>query len=305
MSVVRAWAMSLGLSLLLPAVSRGGEGFPSGTKEPSGIAFDAARRRLFVVGDEGTLAALDLEGRRLESWSVGGNLEDLAVHTPSGRLVLLGEKRSMLVVYDPDAGKVTGRFALDRDALLGAKATKGEADGKGNTGFEGIAFRPDKGQPGGGVFYLVHQKAPVVLVTVAFDPTAADGTIGAARVIARRALDELPDATAVTYVPSIDRLLVLSQDADRVAVLHRDGRREGFLPLGGKQQEGLAVDDAGRVWVADDRAGVVRRIDGGLAALRSGRGGDGSDDEAADKDGDAEGARKKKKASDGPGETGK
>lgn len=246
------------LTQLLP------QSLPSGTREPSGIAYDERRGRLIVVGDEGTLAILDPRTRRLESWAVGGNLEDVAVHSPSGRLVLLGETSRVLVVYDPDGKRVTGRFDLDRDAILGD-----DTDADPNHGFEGLAFREEAERPGGGVFYLVHQRSPVMLVALAFDPSAAEGRLGADAVVGRWPIEELPDATAVTYVKALDRLLVLSSRADRVLVLRRDGSADGYVPLSGAQQEGIAVDADGALWVADDRLGTVRRIEGGLDRLRA------------------------------------
>jgi hypothetical protein len=46
------------------------------------------------VGDRGTLASSRPDGRLVRRHRVKGNLEDVAVHTPSGRLVLLAEKRA-------------------------------------------------------------------------------------------------------------------------------------------------------------------------------------------------------------------
>src|SRR5512134_3020005 len=55
-----------------------------GLSEPSGIAHHPALDRLFVVGDQGALAELDAGGRRLRVARVSGDLEDVAVHLPSG-----------------------------------------------------------------------------------------------------------------------------------------------------------------------------------------------------------------------------
>ena len=70
-----------------------------------------------------------------------GNLEDVAVHAPSGRLVLLAEKKGELVVWDPASARETARFPLDVAAVLG----KEPADR--NQGFEGLGFREDAGGP--------------------------------------------------------------------------------------------------------------------------------------------------------------
>ena len=150
----------------------------AGVREASGVAWDASRERLFVVGDRGTLAEVDPSGTVVATRRPKGNLEDVTVHEPSGRLVLLAEKKGELVVWDPGSGSETARFSLDVPAILGREP----ADR--NQGFEGIVFRPEAGRPGGGVFHLVHQRKPARLVTLAFDPTGPGRTLGAADVLA-------------------------------------------------------------------------------------------------------------------------
>ncbi|MEO5761739.1 MAG: SdiA-regulated domain-containing protein, partial [Vicinamibacteria bacterium] len=148
-------------------------------KEPSGIVFSPARGTLFVVGDEGSLVEIRTDGSLVAQIPTGGNLEDVALHAPSGRIVLLSEKKGDLLVFDPTTGKRTGKFKLDDTALLGEAAA-----GK-NQGFEGLAFRPEPGRPGGGVFYLVHQREPAMLIAIAFDPLASSGDIGASALLSR------------------------------------------------------------------------------------------------------------------------
>ena len=99
-------------------------------------------------------------GNVLKLHRVKGNLEDVAVHTPSGRLVLLAEKKGELVVWDPGSASELARFPIDMVGVLG----KEPADR--NQGFEGLAFREDSGEPGGGTFYLVHQRKPARLVAL-------------------------------------------------------------------------------------------------------------------------------------------
>ncbi len=222
-----------------------------GVKEPSGIVFSPGRGTLFVVGDEGSLVEVATDGRVVAQIRTGGNLEDVAVHTPSGRLVLLSEKKGELVVLDPATGKKTGKFQLDDQALLG------EAGVDPNQGFEGLAFRSEEGRPGGGIFYLVHQRKPAMLVAIAFDPLAPSGNLGASSLVSRAAVANRDDLTAVTYEPSLDRLFVIADSKDRLAMLGRSGEEEAEIVLPGVQQEGLSFDAQGSLWIADDRAGLL------------------------------------------------
>ena len=223
-----------------------------GVKEPSGVAFSPARGTLFVVGDEGSLVEIDPAGKLVARLPMGGNLEDVALHTPSGRLVLLSEKKGELIVFDPASGQKTGRFKIDAEALLGEKGVDR------NQGFEGLAFRPETGRPGGGVFYLVHQRSPALMVALAFDPIGPAGSLGAEAVIRRSKVGDREDLTAVTYEATLDRLFVIADSKDRIAMIGASGEEESEIVLPGVQQEGLTFDSTGNLWIADDRAGLLR-----------------------------------------------
>jgi uncharacterized protein YjiK len=221
--------------------------FPiSAVREPSGVVFVPAGSGLYVIGDEGSLARVDLQGSVVASFPVKGNLEDVAFHPPSGKLVILNEKKGELLVTDAQSGTVTGRFKLDVAALLGPAA------GGKNEGFEGLAFRPAAGEPGGGIFYLVHQREPSALLAIAFDPTAPEGIIGSA---AKRGLRELPgrdDLTAVTVMPGQERLAVIAHH--RIIIMSFEGDEEFDFSIPGSHQEGIAFDAQGDLWIAQDRS---------------------------------------------------
>jgi uncharacterized protein YjiK len=257
--------------------SPGGLGPPvvvpvAGVREASGIAWHRGRGRLFVVGDRGTLAEIEPSGRVVATHRVKGNLEDVTVHEPSGRLLLLAEKKGELVAWDPASASETARFELDVAAILGREP----ADR--NQGFEGIAFREEAGRPGGGVFYLVHQRKPARLVTLAFDPGGPGRALGAADVLARHALKPYEDLTAVTWSDRLERPFVIAESDDRLLAVSTDGTIEADLALPGGQQEGLAFGPDGALWVADERLGLLRfpralsALEAALAA-GSGRGG--------------------------------
>jgi uncharacterized protein YjiK len=215
-------------------------------REPSGVVFEPAAQALFVIGDEGSLARVDLKGNVVASFPVKGNLEDVALHGPSGRLVILNEKKGELLVTDPRTGAVGAKFVLDATALLGPAA------GGKNEGFEGLAFRPVASEPGGGIFYLVHQHEPAALLAIAFDPSGPGGIIGAE---AKRGLFEMPgrdDLTAVALMPGHARLAVIAHH--RILVMNFDGGEEFDFSIPGAHQEGLAFDGEGNLWIAQDRS---------------------------------------------------
>ncbi len=223
-----------------------------GVSEASGVAWDGRTGRVLVAGDDGRLAELDRDGRALALRHVGGNLEDLVVHPPSGSLVLLSEKRGELLVLGTQPDLAPRRFGLDSAALLG------QPPGDRNHGFEGLAFRPGSGGLGDGTFYLTHQRDPAMLVELAFDPRGPGRRLGAESLRGRWSLAPHRDLTAVAWLPGLERLVVLSDAEDRLLVLDDEQRVVAEVPLAGRQQEGLAFDDDGWLWVADDRLGLLR-----------------------------------------------
>jgi hypothetical protein len=235
-----------------------------GVAEPSGIAFHPKTGHLFVIGDDGKIAELDASGSAVRSLALPGNLEDVTVHTPTGDLVILSELNSELILYDP-AGKERKRWRLEKAAVLG------RASSDPNQGFEGLAFRPDPSLPGGGMFYLTHQRKPAAVIAIAFDPARAGGTLGADVVKGRWELSGYEDLTAITYVAELDRLLVVSDAQDVLIVMRTDGTVERDVAIPGKQQEGISVDGLGNVWIADDRDKSVLKLEGGLSALQGGQ----------------------------------
>jgi uncharacterized protein YjiK len=233
-----------------------------GVAEPSGVAFHPQTGHLFVIGDDGKIAELDTSGKSLRSLALPGNLEDVAVHAPSGDLVVLSELNSELILYDPAGHREKKRWRLDKTAVVG------RAGADPNQGFEGLTFRPDASQPGGGVFYLTHQRSPAMVVAIALDPSRAAGALGADVVRGRWELSGYEDLTAITYVAELDRLLVLSDAQDVLIVMRTDGGVERDVTVPGRQQEGVSVDGQGNIWIADDRDKSVLKLEGGLNTLR-------------------------------------
>jgi uncharacterized protein YjiK len=235
-----------------------------GVAEPSGIAYHAALDRLYLVSDDGTLAELDRAGQKLRVIPVHGDIEDVAVHAPSGKLLLISEKKSRLILFDPRSWKEERRWHLDRVALLG------EEPEERNRGFEGLAFRTDAQRADGGLVYLTHQRQPAMILSLKVDVLApATDRLGGDRVLTRWVLKGHKGWTAITYAQALDRLLLIDGRKQRIVVLDTAGRVVAETSLTGLiQPEGLCLDARGDLWIADDQQGVLRYT-GALAALQA------------------------------------
>ena len=229
-----------------------------GVTEPSGVAFHPTLEKWFLVGDEGSLAEMEADGRISRADAVPGNIEGITVHGPSGSLLLLAEGASELIVWDPVARKERRRIALDRAGLLG------RAPGDPANGFEGVAFVE---QPTGGTLYLVHQRAPALVVAASFDLAHVGDTFGAEAVTARWPVAGRGDLTDISWSSEMGRLLILADKKDRLMLVSTDGRVLGDIKLPGRQQEGIALGPDGTLWIADDQDKCVLRIDGAQAVL--------------------------------------
>jgi uncharacterized protein YjiK len=230
-----------------------------GVREPSGVAYHPGLRRLYVVGDEGALAVLDDQGARVRTLPAPVQVEDVVV-LPDGSLLLVRERGAELLIVDAESGREKRRWRLDTAGLVGGGGSRT------NEGFEGLTFRPDAQGPGPGVLYLVHQRAPAMIVAVRFDPEA-EGDLGSEVVVSRWSFPNEGDLTAAAYVPSLGRVLVVADARDRLLVVDLDGKMLASFPLPGLQQEGLAFDDGGTLWIADDRGGRLLRFPGALARI--------------------------------------
>jgi len=259
----------------------------TGVKEPSGIAFHPGLGHLFVVGDDGTLAELDGEGKNIRTLKVEKQLEDVVYHPPSGGLLLVSEKKSELILFDPVAGQQRRRWKINTAALLGGAPTEA------NQGFEGLAFRPDPSRPGGGIIYLSHQRTPAAVVGVAFD-TGTNAAIDGGAVVSRWNITSYDDLTAITFVPSIDRVVAIADSKERLLVLSAEGAVQGEVPIPGQQQEGLVFDGNGALWIADDKDKAVLRLPDALAGLEGYLRGPAPSPDASNGAGPAEFIEKKK-----------
>src|SRR3989338_3067400 len=80
--------------------------------EPSGLAWHSGRNQLLVVGDEGELAAMNVDGSNVSTWNVGGDLEDVAVADPSSSYVYLADENGKIVKFDLSSGTTVQSWSV-------------------------------------------------------------------------------------------------------------------------------------------------------------------------------------------------
>ncbi len=121
----------------LPGVDIGGR-LPAGF-ESSGALWHPALRRLFIVDDEGWIAAMDADGDNVEIWRLPGDLE---------AITMLGPKDDKEIVYigveRPDGIRA---FDLSHGEVIGSWDLTAWMRGPSNRGLEALTFIPDEHLP--------------------------------------------------------------------------------------------------------------------------------------------------------------
>lgn len=226
-------------------------------REPSGIAYHPDRGTLFVVGDEGGIAEIGLDGTPVQQSILqkGADLEGLAVVPETGLLYVAVEGEEKILEVSPvDLG-------LRRQWQVPRSAQGEELFKPGGNGLEGICFVPEAGHPHGGTFFVANQsfsmepgdeRSLIVRVEV---PLHAEG--GKVHVLDWFCPGVI-DVSALHYDPSGRSLYAVSDATNLLQKMDLDGRCQRVWSLTGCNQEGLTVDPEGMICIAQDSGGVIK-----------------------------------------------
>jgi uncharacterized protein YjiK len=227
-----------------------GGGLPPGF-EPSGAAWQPRLRRVLLVGDEGTIASMDVDGGSVRTWRLAGDLEGICVADPaSDRVYVAVERPAAIVEFDLAKGVVLRRFPLP--GLEGAGK-------KHNKGLEAVTFVPDSSDPEGGVFWAGTQSdGSIHLLSLPLRTDAASST--AREIRSFKPVSNAVDLTGLDWDPVTGTIWAVYDKEDRLVVLDRSGRVQASWSLPGKGQEGIAVTPD-RIFIADDPARRVVRYE--------------------------------------------
>ncbi len=159
-------------------------------QEPSGLAYDSTRHSLWVVDDsDASVSEMTTEGTVIRTLDYeGDDPEGIAIH-PDGQSLFVVEEHAGDIVQIDTTGAVLHQFHLT------------EYESGTNRGFEGITYYPPEDR-----LYLVREADPVIVVVMDMN--------GAIR--NRIPVDFAPDLSGITYDPSTDEFLMLSDEAEKV-----------------------------------------------------------------------------------------
>ncbi|MBM3976951.1 MAG: hypothetical protein FJ299_08175 [Planctomycetes bacterium] len=215
--------------------------------EASGIVWQPLEQRLYVVDDGGELSAMQANGGFVQTWTIGGDLEALAV-APSvnGRVYVGREHPDAVLEFDPLTGTVLRTFDLT-PWLTGAT----------NGGLEGLAFVPDALDPEGGLFWAAHQdlgriyrfRLPILSSAVSTTVTFVNSNVP---------VPGRTDLAALDFNSVDGSVYALYDSAGIVSRLDATGALISEWLVPGLETEGIALRGC-ELYVAEDQGAVVTR----------------------------------------------
>jgi hypothetical protein len=219
--------------------------------EPSGVVYDPGRKTLFLVGDEGDVGEVSLDGKLLRQFHLGGDLEAITIDPRSGLLYVAREGHEVIFELKPDNFRLLRRFTIDR-------SWRGDPNflRRGGDGVEGLTFVPDDHDPEGGHLWAVNQYDPPVLVELSIPMRSSKEKFLTAKIARAVPVDSAP-LSEVTWRPASREFLVVSALWKRIVVLDADGNEERSVHIPGFMPEGVAILPDGRVVIAQDSGGLL------------------------------------------------
>ncbi len=226
--------------------------------EPSGMVYHPGRGTLFVVGDEGRVTEIGLDGRFVQSRELGkADLEGITCVPATGMLYVAVEGDDVVWEVAPETLHPLRSFTIPR-TWRGKTVME-----KGGAGIEAITFVPaERGK--GGTFFIANQgpkrKSREDGPALAELLLPLEGKSGGEATMLRWIPMKVPDLSALAYDPRKDRLMLVSDTKNLLMRVTRDGRIEERYWLPGKDQEGITFDGDGNLYIARDSGGILKFV---------------------------------------------
>lgn len=227
--------------------------------EPSGLVFHVERGSLFVVGDEGALAEISLDGDLIQSRSMPGrDLEGITYSPATGLLYAIVEGENVILEITADSLAVQRTFPINAD-FQGMKVLQ-----SGNKGIEAVTFVPDRHHKEGGLFYLTNKGVGqgaagsgtvLEIETPLLSSRAGNGT---ALITNYFTLEGHFDLAGMVYDDQSDSFFIISDTLNELLKVTRAGEVHSIFSLPGEAQEGIAFDHEGYLYIAQDSGAIVK-----------------------------------------------
>ncbi len=187
--------------------------------EPSGAVWNAGRSRLLVVSDQGQISEMNQYGDSTRTWTIGGDLEAIAISESSSDLAYIGVERPDSVL----------EFDLLNETLTGnAWDLTNWMTSEDNQGLEALTIVD-------GLFYAGLQETGEMF---AFQLSPGQAAIHVATIDSPLGLDDL---SGLHYDAGTETLFAIYDDHDRIVEMTANGALVRDYELAGNDQEGIAL----------------------------------------------------------------
>ena len=210
---------------------------------------------LFIVGDEGDLGEVSLDGFLLRQQRLlNVSFEGITTDPVTGLLYVAIEGEDEILSIDPASFGVVDRYALEQHWGNRKVFTKNKH------GLEGITLVQDP-VSGNSSLWITNQ----VLshdnpedVSGVFQYTLSDTAASPLLTLKSVIESETLDLAGIFYHPPNNRLYVVSDKEDLMLEMDLSGKVFASYELPGKTQEGITRDDEGFFYIAQDNGGVLK-----------------------------------------------
>jgi len=223
----------------------------SGFQEPSGIVYDPSRKTIIVIGDEGDIGEVSLDGKLLRSRHLGGDFEGVTEDPSSDLLYVVREGHEIIYEVRPDDFSITRRFQIDRTFQGDPNYLQ-----RGGDGIEGITFVPDPASKEGGRFFAVNQYDPPVLIELAVPIRSSTAKFATATVVSARAVEAAP-LSDVAWDEALKGFVIPSALWRKAYITDATGQYLRAVKLPALMPEGIAFVPGGKFVIAQDSGGLV------------------------------------------------
>lgn len=226
--------------------------------EPSGLVFHPLRGTLFVIGDEGDIAEIQLDGSLVKERKIEKkDFEGIACDPATGLLYVVEESQARIFEINPEDFSVVREFSIE--PVFGNKTILAEEKNK----VEAITFVPDATHTEGGTFYLAnknlesHDAEESIIFDIEAPLKSSLNQNSTAKIISSFTLN-VPDISDLYYNPNNDHLNIISDQTNTFFELTKEGQVLNSYALPGDNQEGFTVDNNGFLYLAQDSGGIIK-----------------------------------------------
>lgn len=224
-------------------------------REPSGIAYHAERKTLFVVGDEGDICEIKTNGDLIGQKNYGKDcdFEGITYNPATGLLYVVVETKESIQEVDPNSLKLLRSFSID----------KSFQNKKWDFSLEGITFVPNPKHSEGGTFFISNQskfldkeKKPSAIFEIEI-PLKSKEKENKAKVLRSFSIGAI-DLADMYYDQKTNNLFVISDTEDKLFETTLEGKVIFSQDLIGSDQEGITFDTEGNFYIAQDSGGILK-----------------------------------------------